>query len=464
MNEEAGFRWGSGLCSWGAGLRDPTTARVLADLARSATHLVVIRPPEVLLASAIALTLSSPAQAGGTACEPARPSEPLKIVLLTAGPGNEVASKWGHSALWVSGAGRDATVFNWGVYDFKSETFLWDFLQGTAEYELLLRDFARTLEVAREQDQYMVGHTVQLPPAAMARLAQALEVNARPANRRYVYHWFKKNCATVIRDLVDDATEGALQPLKGQIADWSPREESLASAQGSWPVWLGWHFMINGVVDRPYVRWDMPQMPSLLLRTFEEAMIPWPDGSAKPLLGDACVVNPGSNGPAPLRPPVRWPWLWAVGALQGLLFGVASSGRGGRTVERLAGLGLMAHGLMWGTLGTLVMLLWGISALEGFGPNENHAFANPLTFALIPLGWRLLRGRGVKARSPVLWALVGLAVLGWLVQLLPQSTQVNVDFLGLLGFPLMGLGLGAWRAAAPPSTAPPPPRGPGPGR
>ena len=44
-------------------------------------------------------------------------------------------------------------------------------------------------------------------------LAAELARLARPENHAYTYHWETQNCSTLIRDLIDDSTNGSLKSL-----------------------------------------------------------------------------------------------------------------------------------------------------------------------------------------------------------------------------------------------------------
>ena len=86
--------------------------------------------------------------------------------------------------------------------------------------------------------------------------------------------------------------------------------------------------------------------------------------------------------------------------------------------------------LVGGLGGTISVLLWQFSALEGMGPNENWFVVSPLTILLMPFGWRLARGKGRSTFWSRATALIGgLALLGLVLQ--PVLPQDNLDVMGV---------------------------------
>ena len=59
-------------------------------------------------------------------------SAPFEAYLVTSGPGHDMYTRVGHSAIWVSGGGKKEAFFNWGAYDSSQDNFLWKFFMGSA--------------------------------------------------------------------------------------------------------------------------------------------------------------------------------------------------------------------------------------------------------------------------------------------------------------------------------------------
>jgi hypothetical protein len=127
-----------------------------------------------------------------------------QINLITADPGTEIYSYFGHSALQV----RDTTlgidrVFNYGTFDFNTPNFYGKFVQGRLNYKLSAAQFEPFLENYIEDNRSLYSQTLNLTPAETQTLYRLLLTNYKPENREYLYDFFFDNCATRIRDIIE---------------------------------------------------------------------------------------------------------------------------------------------------------------------------------------------------------------------------------------------------------------------
>src|ERR1035437_10962819 len=64
-------------------------------------------------------------------------SDSAVISLITCSPGEEVYSKFGHTAIRIddSKKGNDL-IFNYGIFSFETENFYYKFIKGETDYQL----------------------------------------------------------------------------------------------------------------------------------------------------------------------------------------------------------------------------------------------------------------------------------------------------------------------------------------
>lgn len=355
-------------------------------------------------------------------CLPADDSDALEVYVLTSGPGNGVYTKVGHSALWVSGGGKRETIFNWGAYDSSQENFLWHFFMGSAEYKLAMMSRPYNLKRVKENEQRLVAQHLDLSPNMKLALAGELARLARPENHVYTYHWETQNCSTLIRDLIDEVTSGALQSLPEPPKAPTRRFEVLRHLGSLTWTWFGWHYMGSDYADREYNRWEWMHIPYALHNGLNEATITWEgEQSPRSLVDRTCVLNEGEW--APNKPPQRgvtfvllglmmglWtiysykrPWFWSIP--NALFFGAS------------------------GLLSSFFIGCWLFSSLEGYGFNENWFVSNPLHCLV---GWMLLRK---QSKNWVYQSLSILLLLGVCWKLFDSTPQENWGFIGLFGIP-----------------------------
>jgi hypothetical protein len=396
--------------------------------------LSLLRWFRVFTALLLAVGLSSPAARAGE-CNAARTDQDLAVYLVTTGPGDSLFSLMGHSALWVSGAGREAQIYNWGAFDSTQEDFVWKFLEGTLDYELDLESFGKTRRRATEGGRPMVAQRLDLPPEAETRLLAALDENALPENRPYLYHWHLDNCATRVRDVLDHALNGGLQYLADEPRDYTIRDEVLRHLGPALPSWAGWHFMASNYAEQSYDGWSELHIPVRLMERLDEVQIEWSDGETRPLVPKRCTKVEGVHDWAPEDRPDRSLALWSIGIAWGGLIALAGSRRN-RWLRGLSATGMTLYVLVPGITGSVILFLSLASRMEGFGPNENWFHASPLSLLLLPAAWSWFRE---SARQP-LWTritlgLAGLSTLGLLLD--PFLSQHNGDLIGLMWPPLV---------------------------
>ncbi len=140
-------------------------------------------------------------------------SPEAEIHLLTANPGEELYSVFGHSALWVNDPLTGTNeVYNWGVFNFQDPNFYIKFLQGRLQYMLAVTTLEGFLPEYQREGRGVTSQRLNLEQAEIRRIYDFLQYNRRPENIYYLYDFFYDNCATRIRDIA----EVELTP------DWGP--------------------------------------------------------------------------------------------------------------------------------------------------------------------------------------------------------------------------------------------------
>src|SRR5687767_8963474 len=168
-----------------------------------------------LLAAAALLACASPLRA-----QPPTPALPDSVPaalaptvwLLTMGSGDAVWERFGHNALWVQDRmGGTDYVYNYGVFDFNSPGYWGRFIRGNWLYELGVSDLSSTLYQYQMLNRTLRAQRLTLTPAQAAEVQRFLVWNARPENRVYRYDYYRDNCSTRVRDVLDRVLGGRLR-------------------------------------------------------------------------------------------------------------------------------------------------------------------------------------------------------------------------------------------------------------
>lgn len=132
-------------------------------------------------------------------------SESAIISIITCGPGSEFYTTFGHSAIRICDTVQkfDA-VYNYGTFDFNTPNFYWKFAKGKLNYCLSKTHYTNFLASYMYEGRYVIEQYLNLTQTEKNKIYTALENNYKPENRNYLYDFFIDNCATRIRDIINN--------------------------------------------------------------------------------------------------------------------------------------------------------------------------------------------------------------------------------------------------------------------
>lgn len=349
-----------------------------------------------------------------------------RIGILTMQPGEIFFERFGHDAIVVADPDTgEAVSYNFGYFDPEEPDFLRRFVHGDMMYYLVALPLQEDLAQYREAGRGASVQWLDLPRAQAQRLAARLAERARPENARYRYDYFTDNCATQVRDALDEAMGGALKSqLAGRSRGNSFRSESVRLARPAWWMWLGFDLGLGPYADQPLSRWDEGFVPMRLADGLREAR----NADGRPLVQSEQELLPHLIAPEPAEARRRlWPALLAGLALAAAIAWAA------RRRPRTLGAAALAFWLLCAVGGLLLLYLWGATEHRAAWGNRNLLLLNPLCLLLLPGAVSLLRGRRPGPAFQLLaWAVAAAAVLAWLAHWLPLPPQYNQPWVALL--------------------------------
>ena len=132
-----------------------------------------------------------------------RHMEQVDISLLTCGPGQEIWSLYGHTAIRVNdrATGTDYSA-NYGMFSFSQKYFVLRFVFGLTDYQMGVMSTADFLAEYQEEGRWVKEQQLRLSPEEKWQIIQALSKNYLPENRTYRYNYFYDNCTTRARDIL----------------------------------------------------------------------------------------------------------------------------------------------------------------------------------------------------------------------------------------------------------------------
>ncbi len=348
-----------------------------------------------------------------------------RIGVLTMQPGEVFFERFGHDAIVVvDPATAEAISYNFGYFDPEEPDFVARFVRGEMMYQLVALPVDYDLAQYRQSGRGVTVQWLDLEPAQARDLADSLAERARPENSRYRYDYFTSNCATQVRDALDQALGGALRAqLSGRSRGNTYRSEAVRLARPAPGMWLGFDLGLGPYADRPLSRWEEAFVPMRLADSLREAR----NSEGRPLVLAEQELLPHRIAPEPLERPRRtWPWLLAGLVIAGTVLAL-------RRHPRLLAAAATPLWLLCGIGGVVLAWLWLGTAHQAAWANRNLSLLDPLCLLLLPGAIALLRGRRPgRMFVPVLWLVAVVAGIGWLLQWLSLQPQANTAWIALL--------------------------------
>lgn len=372
-------------------------------MAASHQPMALARRPLIALGLA---ALALPAAAG------AQTHDEPEVALVTMGPGDDVFSRYGHAALCVrdeiSPQGR---CYNYGTADFTTyESLLWAVLRGKARFWVSVVDEPATMQqYARIEDRTVWRQVLPYPAEARRRLVARLALDALPEHRYYVYHHYRDNCTTRIRDHLDAVSEGSLSTARAVSTPRTWRERTLEGLASDARLLALAELLLGRPLDATMNRWEEMFLPAVLREEVQRA------SGVAPVAVSTRVrpVPPGEPG-------------YGIGVLAALSGALALLGLGAGQ-RRSRALSLAARGLLVTALTLLGALVWGMAAASALPELHANLMVLVLTPTDLALAWSASWSRYAPAR------LVGLVLVlaAWTVGAVSQ-VAVGVVAVGAL--------------------------------
>jgi hypothetical protein len=328
-----------------------------------------------------------------------------EVSLLTADPGTELYSSFGHSAIRLREIGPDGRdlVFNFGTFDFDTPNFYGKFATGKLNYMLSVVPYDRFII---EYDYYKRGlreQVLDLNQEQKDFLLQHLDAQYAPERRFYKYDFFYNNCATKIRDAFDIAM--------GEQLVWSDSvagEKTFRNLIDEFVLPLPWadfgiDLALGAVIDRPATELEKQFLPTYMEQAFANATI-LENGVSRPLVKQSRVLleYPKEEAQQSLLNPTVIFWFLVVLFAALTLYGFKKG-------KLMKGLDVALFGSV-GILGLVVAFLWFFTDHSATAWNWN-----------------------------ILWAFPGHLVLVWGLVARPNATWISSYLLFVMGATVMTL-------------------------
>ena len=177
-------------------------------------------------------------------------TQSLRVSLLTQDPGEELYAFFGHTAIRITddSLGIDQ-VYNYGTFDFSTKNFYLRFIKGDLDYCLSIDYYGYFVDFSKETNRTITEQVLDLSYEEKVNLLTALETCYNTPARYYRYDFLKNNCATKIRDIIEDATAKRIDFDKANYSGMTFRQLLRPYISSNYWLNLGMNLVMGSATD-----------------------------------------------------------------------------------------------------------------------------------------------------------------------------------------------------------------------
>ncbi len=293
----------------------------------------------------------------------------LRISVLTCGPGEELYTVFGHTAIRIIDSTKQTDiVFNFGNFDFNDPDFYSKFIKGGLDYFLAISSFPEFMEEYRVDKRDVTEQELRLTDSTKLVIQKGLiEILNSPA-RSYKYDFLYNNCTSRVRDILINyaglPTNKSIVPPKTTFRNLL--YVYLNQGDHAW-VKLGIDLLLASPVDRQVNKTEAMFLPDYLMRGIDSSVYNSKSGilSAKTILNKG-VAGTNTNSDMPL-------YVFSLFAV--IVAGISFlTNKIARSITRAIDFILF---LVTGLVGCLLLFLW-------FGSDRGQFMYNYNLLLLLP--------------------------------------------------------------------------------
>lgn len=219
----------------------------------------------------------------------------VTISLLTCGPGNEVWSLYGHTAIRVNDKrpGKDMgqdMVVNYGMFSFRQKDFILRFILGLTDYSMGITSMNNFIAEYSYEGRTVLQQDLNMTVKEKESFLRALYDNSLPQNVSYRYNFFYDNCTTRARDILINSIDGKVEYSGAEDVNASYR--SMTHQWNEPYPWSRWgnDILLGVKADFSTDRQQQQFLPDSLRKDFDNAWIVDKSGSKRKLVANKFVL------------------------------------------------------------------------------------------------------------------------------------------------------------------------------
>lgn len=181
-----------------------------------------------------------------------------KATLLTCGPGDELYSVFGHTALRINDPARGKDiVYNFGTFDFDTPNFYLKFVKGNLQYKLSTSSYDDFVYTYQYFNRDVFEQELNLTQLQKEALVNELERILGSEERQYTYKFIDRNCTTRVADLIEQYASVKI-PMENVDKGKTKRRIIVERLENSFYESLGINLLFGYKTDQELQRLFLP--------------------------------------------------------------------------------------------------------------------------------------------------------------------------------------------------------------
>lgn len=207
-----------------------------------------------------------------------------EVSILTVGPGDELFTSFGHTAIHVKDPiFKLDIVFNYGMFDFNQPNFYVNFAKGKLLYKLGTTTYPRFIQQNAYEQRWVKEQILNLTQQQRQVIFEFLANNVRPQNASYLYDPFFNNCATKPIDILENNITGI--SLNDNFVDSNKSIRQLMNDELHQNTWgsFGINLALGNKIDKSSSLKDYLYLPDFVYKSLQKGTIKV-NGNIQPLV------------------------------------------------------------------------------------------------------------------------------------------------------------------------------------
>lgn len=353
-----------------------------------------------------------------------QPGEDIQVSLITCAPGSDLYAMFGHTGIHVNdNKNHIDLVFNYGMFNYKSENFIYKFVKGETYYELGAEPAYYFFERYDDRKISITEQVLNLMPDEKIRIEELLFENLKPENRVYKYNWLYDNCSTRARDMIEKAINGNISYSNPKTA--YPTTRSILRKYTSVNDWarFGIDMVLGEEIDHPATNRGLMFIPAILKEEIKDAVVINNDGSKRELI--TAEFNPIKHKETKTEDRSHASLMCMTGLLFIIIGLTFFEIKRKKTFKWLD----VTLAFIIGLTGVLISFLFFFSDHAGVSTNYNVILFNPLAFIAIPFI--------IKRKTKVLSYVILADILLYILTIVVIGQEINMAIYPLVSILLI---------------------------